>query len=226
MGYTVTFRRDEVKAAILDACDAGVTAAASYLADRAVEMLNGPSPSSPGTPPGLDSGNLSRSIRYVGPESLGRGAASFGTAVPYGRSLEFGAFITPKRSKYLAVPVDRAAVQKLQRRVMSPSKWSYLYMFTQRTRNIPGLRYIPPGRGKKHGGRLVLESSLRGIHVRGGARKTRTASAGKTMFVLKDSVVIRPRPWITRTALMNRNGAIDAAIGAATRVMKSYGGAA
>lgn len=196
MTTTYTFKRQEFRALLQRAADAGALAAAIVCRDTAAELLNGPSPSAPGSSPGKDTGHLASSVAAVGPAQTGiPGKAAFGTNVPYGRHLEFGAFITPKHSKYLAVPVDRMLVSKLQ-----GIKRSFLFSYLQRTRNIPGLRYVPPRKGANNGGRLVLENRIRGINVRGPKKKTRTAQAGTTVFVLKRSVVLKPRPWILRAA--------------------------
>ena len=188
MTVKFTWTAKQWQDAILPAINAGVTAAAAVCADTAVQSF-GPSPSPPGSPPGVDTGHLRRSIAFVSPEALGTPMrAAFGTAVEYGRHLEFGAFITPKRSKYLAVPVDRMLAAKFTRAAGGGS-----------LRNVPGLKYIPPGKGRRNGGRLVLESSVR-VNVRGAKSKTRGVKSGATVFVLKDSVVIQPRPWIMRAA--------------------------
>lgn len=187
---TYTWSADKWLAAIVPAINAGLTAGAARCADEAVRSF-GASPSRPGGPPGVDTGHLRRSIAFVSPEAAGTPLkAYFGTAVAYGRWLEFGAFITPKRAKYLLVPVDRALAQRLRRMGAGAGG----------ARAMPGLKYIPPGKGKRHGGRLVLASSVK-VHVRGSKGKSRTASAGKTVFVLKDSVRLQPRPWIMRAAL-------------------------
>jgi hypothetical protein len=196
---TVTFRIDQWQQAALPAINAGLTAAAMVCANKAVESF-GASPSPPGGPPGVDTGHLRRSIAFVSPEAANTPLkAHFGTAVAYGRHLEFGAFITPKKAKYLLVPVDRALAARLRRIGAGAG-----------ARAIPGLKYIPPGRGKRHGGRLVLAKSVR-VSVRGNGKKSRTVSAGKTAFVLKDSVRIQPRPWIMRAAIIGAPDAVAAA---------------
>lgn len=167
----------------------GLTAAAMVMADQATQLLSGPSPSAPGSPPGVDTGTLRNSITFASPESLGTNLrAAFGTAVHYGRHLEFGAIIRPKNSKWLTVPVDRGLAQTMARKG-----------FTGSVRSIPGLKYIPPAKGANNGGRLVLESSVR-VNVRGPKKKTRGVSAGKTVFVLKKQATIKAHPWIRRAA--------------------------
>lgn len=184
-----------------DAVDEGLYAAAQVMANQAVINLSGPSPSKPGDFPGVDTGHLRNSIAAVHPRDLGTpGRAAFGTAVMYGRYLELGAFITPKKSKYLAIPVDRAMAQRLRRLGGGVS-----------VRSIPGLKYIPPGKNRKpgYGGRLVIANSVK-VSVRGASRKSRTVAAGTTAFVLKDSVVLKPRPWLRRSAIMAKAAAATA----------------
>lgn len=198
IGYTITWRADEWLTKAQPAFEAGLTLAAAVCADEAVKSF-GSSPSPAGGPPGVDTGMLRRSIAFVSPQAAGTPMkAHFGTSVVYGRYLEFGARITAKRARYLAVPVDRALAQRLNRlKGTSPFLWSGA---GSTIRAIPGLKYIPPRKGARNGGRLVLASSVR-VSVRGLSKKSRTVSAGKTAFVLKDSVVIQPRPWIKRAAL-------------------------
>ena len=186
MTVKFTWTADQWAKSILPAINAGVTAAAQTFADGAVKMLNGPSPSPPGSPPGHDTGQLSDSIAYCSPESLGTPMrAAFGTSKMYGRHLEFGAIVRPRTAKALAIPVDRAAVQTLNRA-------------GNRVRNIPGLIFI---KSHKSGtiGVLANKDRLR-VHVRGLKSKSRSVPAGSVMFVLRKQSVIQPRPWILRTA--------------------------
>lgn len=226
MAVRITWRVDDFKRAIQPAIDAGLYAAATAFAKGASELLNGPSPSSPGSPPGKDMGHLGRSITSVSPQKLGTpGRAAFGTSVHYGRHLEFGAIIRAKRTKYLAIPVDRALGQKLGRlKGSTPHLWSGS---GSTIRAIPGLKYIPPIKGKRggnYGGRLVLASSVkvfrRGLGKRG---KNVTASAETTAFVLKKTVTVQPRPWIKRTTVIYRYDAEMAFQKAASARMKAAG---
>lgn len=190
MTVQITWRGDQWARAIVPAINRGLTAAAQVCADQAKSSM-GRSPSSPGSPPGVDTGMLRASIVAVSPEALGTPLRSaFGTALPYGRHLEFGAHVTPKRSKYLFVPVDRGLAQKLNR------------IGAGGVRGMPGLKYIPPGRGRggNYGGRFVLTQGTR-VHVRGVRRQSRSVSPGTTVAILLKSVRILPRPWIRRAAM-------------------------
>ena len=207
---TVTWNVDKFQAALVPAINKGLTAAALVCAEQARELLSGPSPSAPGSPPGVDTGHLRNSISHVSPEAAGTPLkAHFGTAVFYGRHLEFGAYIKPKQAKYLAIPVDRGLAQKLQR---GANKAHGTSGFSYGVRNIPGLKYIPPGKGSKpgYGGKLVMARSSK-VHVRG-QKNGRKVSAGATAFILKDFVIIRKRPWIMQSALMAAPKARAAAV--------------
>lgn len=201
MTTIVDWRGEEWLRQAIPSINKGLTAAAAVMADQASQLLNGPSPSAPGSPPGNDTGLLHNSIRFVSPESLGTNLkAAFGTAVPYGRHLEFGAVISAKNTKYLPVPVDRALAATMRRRSSKGlSSGLFGYSGGSSVRSIPGLKYIPPAKGANNGGRLVLESSAR-VNVRGPKKKTRGVSAGKTVFVLKKQVTIKAHPWIRRAA--------------------------
>ena len=72
------------------------------------------SPSSPGTPPGKDTGTLGRSIQ-VDASKITSLRVRIGTNLPYGRIQEFGGVIRPKKVQRLPVPLNREA-KLLQRR--------------------------------------------------------------------------------------------------------------
>lgn len=222
MAARITWRVEEWKRSMAPAIDVGLFAAADAFADGAKELLNGPSPSSPGSPPGHDTGHLSRSIQAASPQALGTpGRAAFGTAVEYGRHLEYGAIIRPKTKKYLAVPVNRRLFGALQRKANTAAGAKG---FTFSVRNIPGLKYIPPGRksNPNYGGKLVLAKSVK-THVRGYKRSSKTEPVGTTAFILLKQVRVQPRPWILRTATIYRVDAERAFIDAASKRMRASG---
>lgn len=190
----------------MPAINAGLTAAAQVCADQAVQSF-GSSPSPPGSPPGVDTGFLRNSIAAVSPEALGTDLrAAFGTAVAYGRHLEFGAIITPKNVQYLPVPVNRGLAQAIRRRIGQGAS----------LRGYPGLQFIPRRGG---GGVLVMKNSLR----YGKNNKRLSAKGGDVAFVLKKQVRIAPRPWIRRAAAEARDAAANAARFVTTARLKEAG---
>jgi phage gpG-like protein len=72
------------------------------------KTLTGASPSKPGDPPGTETGSLRRSVQ-VDMTDLPNMQTRVGTNLPYGRYLEYGARIRPKKAKALAVPLTKAA---------------------------------------------------------------------------------------------------------------------
>jgi hypothetical protein len=117
MTVTMTWRGEDWAKAALPALNDGLTAAAAVCANQAVVNLsqNKP-PSQPGDFPGHDQSNLRNSIAYASPDALGTPLKSaFGTAVFYGRVLEFGKVITPRNKQYLKVPLDRALARHVVR---------------------------------------------------------------------------------------------------------------
>jgi hypothetical protein len=109
MTVRMTWRAEEWQRAAVPALNDGLAAAAAVCANQAVVNLsqNAP-PSAPGDYPAHDQGNLRNSISYAHPDALGTPLKSaFGTAVFYGRVLEFGKVITPRNKQYLKVPVNR-----------------------------------------------------------------------------------------------------------------------
>ncbi len=86
-------------------------AGALLAADQAVRNFgrgHGGVPSLPGRPPNSQTGNLRNSVTAVHARDLGVDlAAAYGTNVPYGRYLEFGA--RPKGSPWLTIPVSKEA---------------------------------------------------------------------------------------------------------------------
>jgi hypothetical protein len=130
---------------------AGVEAAAEVLAKSMKDTLatrgtsgngyhsgrGGALPSSPGSPPAYQRGELHRSIRSTRAQVVGnRISAAAGTNLFYGATLERG-FTATARGGGLTIPVQREAYNLLQRYGSA--------------RNIPGLVKI-----KKADGRLLL----------------------------------------------------------------------
>lgn len=121
-----------------------------------------------GGPPGVRTGHLWRSIEAVGPDELGSLRAAYGTNVPYGRHLEFGA--SPRgHGKYLAIPLHGKAQAAYIRAGHS-------------VRAIPKLFPIRTMRGQ-----LFLARKY------GGAR-----ARVELWFLLRRSVRIPARPWAQR----------------------------
>lgn len=146
----------------------GLLQAGQALAATMQRTLSGPSPSSPGAPPGVSDGTLRRSIQVVQPSpSLVR----VGSNVFYGAVQETGNWgrpIFPVRAKFLLVPLNREA-----RRLYRKANFNI--------RSV-GLHLIPrPGKPSL----LVRERG------RTGGRGWRF----EPLFVLKRSVKLPPRPW-------------------------------
>jgi hypothetical protein len=219
MTATITFRTSEWLASAQPAFDAGVFAAAQAAADFTQDSF-GSSPSPPGGPPGVDTAQLKDSVVAVSPQALGTpGWAAFGTSKPYGRHLEFGAFIKAKRTKYLYIPIDRRLSLTIR------GKSDDFVGPRQNSRSIRGLKFIPrrPGNKPGYGGKFVLAGNKQKVNVRGSRKKTRTVMPGATIAILLDSVRIKPRPWIIRGALQSKREQEAAFIIAAKKVMKGAG---
>lgn len=111
---TVRLNLDAVKRDVAQAVGVGITACAQAVASQAMRsMTRGDKlgsrsyqPSAPGQPPSIQSGHLRRSItaRQIGPAE-----AVAGTSVLYGRVLEYGGVIRPRKSKYLTIPISPLA---------------------------------------------------------------------------------------------------------------------
>lgn len=120
LDFDEQFKRDAIAA-----FDAGIGEAASELRDYIVErklsgqLLN------------VRSGALRSGMRH---RKLGVGRWRVSNNLPYAQAHEDGATITPKRGKYLAIPVGKALTPAGVARYKSP-------------RQVPDLAYIPR-RGK------------------------------------------------------------------------------
>ncbi len=124
---TITWTADQWRAAAVPAINKGLTAAAAVMADTAARnfgtegggvagasaspLTGGPTSgrtrvrgsaryfsSPPGAFPGVRTGMLRNSVAFASPDSLGTPLhAAYGTAVKYGRMLEFGTSRMPAR---------------------------------------------------------------------------------------------------------------------------------
>jgi len=174
----VTFDVSKLGDALTRAVNDGLAAAANVAADEAVRSFgkNGEASSPPGSPPNWHSGKLGNSISYAHPDRLGTPLhAAFGTEVPYGKYLETGATVRPKRTKYLPVPINDAA-KRMARQVGNQG-------VSLRTKNLK----VIIDKAKRQA--LLVEQTKTGKQRKNGA-----------VFVLKRSVTIKARPWIMRAA--------------------------
>lgn len=131
----------------VNAANDALFAGALVCADRAVRNFganHGGVPSLPGNPPNSQSGHLRNSVTAVHSKDLGVPlAAAFGTNVPYGRYLEFGA--NPKGKPWLTIPVHPEAKRASRR---GQGARSFRLRF-QKTRNGALLvKDVPGNRGR------------------------------------------------------------------------------
>lgn len=127
---------------------------------------SGSSPSSPGSPPGVDRGGLRRSIVWA----LASGpSAQVGTILKYGAYLERGTNYT---SKPVPVPVNDKAKRMLRTLSISGGRRASL-----RTKNLQFIKR----KGKPP---LLVEKTKTGKDMKGGA-----------VFVIKRTRMA-PRPWV------------------------------
>lgn len=177
----------EVIRRLTKALNRGVTNAAMVAATQAERSFgsdHGGVPSSPGSPPNSQTGHLRNSIAFASPESLGTpGHAAFGTSVEYGRHLEFGAVVRPRKVRYLPVPVNKAAKDML-RRLKGASLRSQNLKFIKYRNGTKMLREVTPAKGK--------------------LKKDGAA------FALKLVVVILARPWLARASRDAKHEMADA----------------
>ena len=153
--------------------------------------LSGPSPSKPGNYPGADTGNLSRTLYN---KSIGQLRRGVGTELAYGRYSEHRRIITPKRVKYLPVPLNRASSRMLSR----------LGGASLRTKNLKLIH---------RGGKMFLVTLTPGGKI--------SKAENSPRFVLKKMVRVEGRPWCYRTALQTR-GRFQARF--RSEMMKAMGG--
>ncbi len=158
---------------LAEAVDKGATEMAIIGADTAARSFgtdHGGVASLAGMAPNTQTGNLRNSIVYVTPQAKGTpGFAAYGTNLVYSRILEFGGTIRPKTAKALPVPINGAA-RAMLRKLNGRSLRTFKLVLTKRPGKEPILvEKTPTGRDKKNG----------------------------AVFVLKRSVRIRPRPYLT-----------------------------
>jgi hypothetical protein len=153
-----------------EAVGKGVTKASIELANL-IKREVGRKSSAPGTPPAVGTGGLRRSWRAKATlffATLIRGGVRSNS--PYAAIHEFGGTITPKKSKYLVIPMNIEARNLLRR--------------YGTVRRVPDLFVLKTGKG------LYL------AHRR---RKGKGKAKGKklqVLFALKKSVTLPPRPYV------------------------------
>lgn len=127
--------------------------------------------SSPGEPPRVDSNLLRKSITS-NPDKAAQ-VVRVGTNQPHGRTMEYGAVIRAKKSKFLPVPLNEAGARLL--------------------RNAPaGL--------KKTGRNLqVIRTKTGRVYLVEMTKKSGKIKKNGAKFKLVKSVRILPRPWVTRS---------------------------
>lgn len=130
--------------------------------------------SNPGNAPNFQTGELAGSINALSPEQLGTPMrAAYGTSVPHGKYMEFGAVIRGKSpggtlvAGKLPVPVNVQARQMLAR-IRGASLRTQRLMAVHRNKKVFLMEKTPGGKLKKNG----------------------------AVFVLKSEVRIAPRPWL------------------------------
>lgn len=151
---------EKVKVLARDACRHGILACAQYIAESARGSMTGGGKiasrnyvsSSPGSPPGVQTGNLRRSIVA---RSTGDFSAVAGTRVKYGAFLEHGGIIRPRSSRFLAVPVSPEARRNSANGLGA--------------RAMPGLKLIVRRGGKSP---LLAETGGAGLNVHYVLRRT------------------------------------------------------
>lgn len=189
---TVNIRMEQFIAAVRQAANDGISAAALQARDIAVRKAGRPGGSLKGSPPGTPpfarrSGGLYTRMAATKSVNL---KASFGSSVPYARIHELGGTIRPKRSKYLAIPVTRTAA-----RMSSP-------------RQDPTLVAI---RTKRGGLQLVKRMGGSGRHGR-----------IETQFRLVKSVRLPARPYLRPAVFNNRGKIMAAVNLAASKSLQRF----
>ena len=191
---------DGWRARINAACNAGLTAAVEVAADTVARSMgsdHGGAPSAPYSPPNSQSGNLLNSIHYASPDRLGTPLkAAFGSNAEYAKILEFGGTITAKRTKYLPVPVNKAAKDMLRRAMGESLRGQNLKLIV--------------AKGKA----MLVEKTRTGREKKSGA-----------VFVLKRSIYIAPRP-LFRPVISTAGPAMTAAfkVAAQRSIVQGLGG--
>lgn len=122
------------------------------------------------------SGNLIQSIKdsvKVEGSSLGTLQGSIGSNLPYARTQEFGATITPKHSKYLAIPLPAALDANGSPLKPSPRDWDRTFVARSKAGNLIIFRRT----GAKVTPLYVLKSKVY-MPPRLGLRDTLTSNLG------------------------------------------------
>ena len=175
------------RARVIAGMNDGLTGAAIYLSGRMKASMQTKGKylhSAPGTPPNVQRGLLRRSIT----STPGRGLrASAGTNVKYGIYLEKGAIIRAK-GKLLPVPVNPAAKRLRER--------------TTGSLRSANLRFIKTSKGNKL---LIGNRRERVSTVRNGQRLN---LSGVPVFILKEVVVLKKRPWAVPAMRKNKAGIV------------------
>lgn len=162
---------DDFIARVKRAADVAIFKAAEVGAATARAMITTATgvPSKPGEPPNMQSGELVGKLFVASPAQLGKpGHAAYGTSAKHGRYMEFGATVVAKHVKALPVPINAKARYML----------SHMHGQSLRTKNMQMIKR----RGKPP---MLVETTPTGKIKKDGA-----------MFVLRRSVVIKPRPWL------------------------------
>lgn len=162
------------------AINTGVQAAANVVADTTrinLRQTNYPTVSSPGNSPSRDRGTLARSV--VATEAVA-GVAFVGTNLKYGRVLEFGGVIRPRRAKLLPVPL------------VGRRRWERLVREGGGT--VRGIKNTFLVRTKRNQLLLIQDTGAFGLSRRVKHRQ-------EAIAVLKPFVTIQPRPWLRRSML-------------------------
>ena len=122
---TVIWKDAAWRAAIIPHLNTALTVGATVVRNEAYRALTAhqsPPTSRPGQVPHRDTGQLSESLTVASPSQLGNLHAAMGTAIHYGRTLEFGGVEshTPKSSAH---EMDMGRSQRVGRRYKAARPW-------------------------------------------------------------------------------------------------------
>lgn len=167
---------------------------------HASNMMNGGTSSSPGSPPGRNTGTLANSIQLKDATHDPR-VPHFvvGTNVPYARIQEYGGRIYPKHSQNLIIPIGAQGRKALRDCGGDVSKLNLRFIMTRRHTKILGMDLA---KGTK-------------LPWKGGGKKVK-AKTFVPLFVLKRFVILPPRPYF-RPAYAKMKAAMESAIVAEMR---------
>jgi len=204
----VTFHQASIIQKLQRAAYQGVKKAATMLQTEITESLerhasnimNGGVASSPGSPPGRNTGTLSNSIQLKDVTQDPRVPHYVvGTSVPYARIQEFGGRIYPKRSQNLIIPIGKRGRDALKSCGGDIRSLKLRFIMTRRHTKILG---------------MDLEAGHK-LPWRGGGKKVKNDTF-IPLFVLKRFVILPPRPYF-RPAYAKMKAAMEAAIVAEMR---------